>query len=182
MKRRGYASYAKPLSLQRCSLHPAAMSWGRGVCSKVCSIAQQHKERLESEHQHAKAVEERQRGHATAVTRQRLFRAKAKFICADWVTLESSGYAARQRQEELNVHFYSPWTWFKLKTGFFVLGLYKTKQKQNEWIGSYLMMHDAASKMSVKMAYRMRMKLYLQHADTVFFPSEILLRLYFILI
>lgn len=68
------------------------------------------------------------------------FRAKAKFIHADCVTLESSGYAARQRQEELNVHFYSPWTWFKLKTDFFVLGLYKTKQKQNEWIGSYLMM------------------------------------------
>lgn len=111
------------------------MSCGRGVCSKVCSIAQQHKERLESEHQHAKAVEEWQRGHATAVTRQRLFRAKAKFIRADCVTLESSGYAARQRQEELNVHFYSPWTRFKLKTGFFVLGLYKTKQNKSRMNG-----------------------------------------------
>lgn len=44
----------------------------------------------------------------------------------------------------------------------------------------WLIPDDAARKMSVKMAYRMRMKLYLQHADTVFF-SEILLRLYFIL-
>lgn len=59
------------------------------------------------------------------------------------------------------------------------LGGFVQNKTKAEWM-DWLIPDDAANKMSVKMAYRMRMKLYLQHADTVFF-SEILLRLYFIL-
>lgn len=132
-------------------LPPAATNKGR--CSKVCSRAQQHKERLESESLACGSC-----GGVTA----RLRHGQAEFIHADCVTLESS---IDMRQGNGQKDFYSHWSWFMLKTVFSVLGFHSTGQHQNEWI----LPDDAASKMSVKMAYRMRIKLYLQHADTVFF-------------
>lgn len=69
-------------------------------------------------------------------------------------TLESSRYAWRKQQQELNIHDYQPWTGVTWNLTFCcVLNLYKAKTELMDWP----LLDDAASRMSVKMASKMRL-------------------------
>lgn len=181
MKRRGYASYAKPLS-----------------CGGAVSIWRQW---TGEEAYAAKSVllhSSIKRDLNQSINMQKLWRSESEATPRPWPDNDFS-----ERKQNPSVQTVLHWSLLDMRQGsgkkswmfiFIRLGLglnWKpaflfwvcTKQNKSRMNGLahtwWCMMQPV--RWVWKMAYRMRMKLYLQHADTVFFPSEILLRLYFIL-